>query len=84
MVGLGALNDLHEYGVTSRWNNKKINLNEVYCIVPSNENYDIKQKYAAYYNNVAPVAEINSYRGKLCARHFFIYRLSGRKNVTAM
>jgi len=80
MIGLGDMNNLHEY----MWMNKKrkdyVNFASAYCIEPSDELYDVYSQYHNYYNQIDSVATIKIARGDKPAHDFYIYRLTGWKN----
>jgi len=79
MIGLGIPYDLHEYLWYNVYRKNAGTLDKAYCIVPSNENYDVHQTYAAYYNHIDSACAIPSYRNGKLARVFYVYRLSGWK-----
>jgi hypothetical protein len=80
LIGLGSAFDLHEFIWMNQWRKDKADFSQAYCIVPSNEYYNVEEKYAAYYHTVTPVTTINDRRnGRLC-RRFYVYRLQGWKN----
>ncbi len=80
MIGLGTPFDLHEYVWMNQWRKNKVNMNSAYCIVPSNEYYDAKIKYADYYEKIDSVTAINNARNGKMARYFYVYRLQGWKH----
>jgi 4-amino-4-deoxy-L-arabinose transferase-like glycosyltransferase len=73
MVGLGLPFDLHQYA----WRNQDLKFDQAYCIVPSDEYYDVREKYGAYFTTIDSVTEINSYRSNKLACRFYVYRLQG-------
>ncbi len=77
LMGLGTLNDLHEYQWMNKAREEKVNLSAAYCIVPSDEYYDVEQKYGGYYSQIQLVKTIETFRGKKPAHNFYVYRLRG-------
>lgn len=80
VIGLGAINNLHEY----MWMNKKrkddVDFTAAYCITPSEDRDDMKAHYSPYYSRIDSVTVIKCFRGNQPSRNFFIYRLTGWKN----
>lgn len=80
MIGLGTLNDLHNY----KWKNRKVlettKMDTVFCIIPSDELYDVRKAYAEYYTTIDSVTTIVTFRNKKPAHKFYVYQLSGWKN----
>ncbi len=81
MIGLGNINELHQFSFTTKESYQQVTSGPVYCIIPSNEYYDPQEKYGAYFNQIDSVTEIKSYRGNKPSRNFYIYRLSGWKKT---
>ncbi|MBA2251042.1 MAG: glycosyltransferase family 39 protein [Chitinophagaceae bacterium] len=79
MIGLGSMNDLHQYMWMNEMNKDKVNFTNAYCIVPSDERYNVNEQYAAYYTKVDSIANFEILRGKLPSHSFSIYRLTGWK-----
>ncbi len=79
MIGLGSVQDLHNYD----WKNKKAvqynTMDTALCIVHSDEFYDPKKVYAPYYTNIDSIATIEVMRNKKPAHKFYIYVLNGWK-----
>ncbi|MEO6454975.1 MAG: glycosyltransferase family 39 protein [Ginsengibacter sp.] len=80
MIGLGSMNALHEY----MWMNKKrkdnVNFSTAYCIVHSDENYNVYTQYKNFYSRIDTATVIEVSRNKKPAHNFYIFRLSGWKN----
>lgn len=76
MIGLGTTANLHHY----LWKNKErvgvVNLSKAYCIMPSDEYYDVRKMYSRYYGIIKPVSTITTYRSGRPAHRFYVYRLS--------
>jgi hypothetical protein len=81
MIGIGIPFDLHEYLWYNAYRENGGSLDKVYCIVPSNENYDVYAAYSKFYNNIDSITTIESFRSNKLVRSFYIYRLSGWKGV---
>lgn len=77
MMGIGSLNLLHEYAWMNNRRKDKVDFTSAYCIVPSDEYYDVQQTYSPYYSNVQMVKAIETRRGNKLARLFYVYRLTG-------
>lgn len=80
MIGLGELNDLHQYGWLNKWRADTVNFTAAYCIVPSIEKYDVHAQYSGYYTQIDSVAAIEICRNNKSAQYFYVYRLKGWKN----
>lgn len=80
MIGLGPMNNLHEY----MWMNKKrrheVNFSTAYCIIHSDENYNAYEEYKNFYNKIDTAATIEIQRNGRPAHSFYILRLTGWKN----
>ena len=75
LIGFGSMIDLHHYMWMNEWRKRISDLSSVYCIVPSNEFYNVKEKYGAFYGKIYLAAVFNDWRGYILARRFYIYRL---------
>ncbi|MEJ7611286.1 MAG: glycosyltransferase family 39 protein [Ferruginibacter sp.] len=78
MVGLGEMKDLHNY----TWTNKFISAipDPAYCIIHSDEYYDVQKTYRGYYESIDSLTTIHIMRNNKPAHDFTVYRLSGWKN----
>lgn len=83
MIGLGKLNDLHHYCWMNEWRMKKADMQNAWCIVPSNESYQVTVTYTPYYEQVHYLATIILQRSGKPARSFTVYRLSGWKGYSS-
>jgi hypothetical protein len=83
LIGLGAINDLHHYSWMNEWRIKAADMQNAWCIVPSNESYSIKEIYEPYYGQVHYIATIIAERSGKPARNFTVYKLSGWKGYTS-
>jgi hypothetical protein len=79
MIGLGQMNDLHEYMWLNKRRKNAVNLSYAYCIVPADEYYDVQNKYAQYYKDIKLINTITTYRSNQPAHLFYVYRLQGWK-----
>ena len=80
MIGLGDMVNIHEYMWMNTKRESQVDLSAAYCIVPSDEYYDVKEMYGAYYKDIEPAAVIRIERGGKPAHNFDIYRLKGWNN----
>lgn len=80
MIGLGELNDLHQYAWLNSYRIPEVDFTTAYCIVPSDENYDVQQQYIDYYSKAENIAAIHILRNGDPTHNFYVYRLSGWKN----
>ncbi len=76
MIGLGAMNQIRHYKWTNNWRKDEVNMNNAYCIMPSDEKYNIP---TAFYNKIELVSIIEIKRVGRPAHNFNVYRLSGWK-----
>jgi hypothetical protein len=83
MIGLGKLNDLHHYSWMNEWRIKKADMQNAWCVIPSNESYRITETYTPYYEKVNYLATIISMRSGKPSRSFTVYRLSGWKGYSS-
>lgn len=80
MIGLGSMNNLHEYMWSNKKRKEKVNFSTAYCIVHSDENYDIYKQYENFYSRIDTAAVIEVLRNKMPSHNFYIFKLSGWKN----
>lgn len=76
MIAVGNTQYLNEYLWTNRWRLKEVNLNFVYCIVPSDDKYNVPSEYFKQ-KELAMIIAIK--RNGKPAHNFFVYRLRGLK-----
>ncbi len=79
MIGMGNLNNLHEYQWLNKERKHAVNLNQAYCIVPADEYYDVEKQYAHYYREIKWINTIVTYRNGQPAHLFHVYHLKGWK-----
>ena len=84
MIGLGSMNDLHEYMWMNKMRKDKVNFSTAYCIVHSDENYNVYTQYENFYSKIDTAAIIDVPRNKKPSHNFYIFRLSGWKNRLPM
>ncbi|MEP6615665.1 MAG: glycosyltransferase family 39 protein [Ginsengibacter sp.] len=80
MIGLGSLNDLHQYAWLNTPRIPLVNFNTAYCVVPSDENYNVQDEYRDFYSYSDMIAIIHVQRNKIPTHDFYVYRLTGWKN----
>jgi 4-amino-4-deoxy-L-arabinose transferase-like glycosyltransferase len=79
LIGLGEMNDLHHYLWMNEWRIPVTDMQNAWCIVPSNESYNAKEQYNSYYDRADSVATIIAERSGEPCRNFTVYKLSGWK-----
>jgi len=79
MIGLGDVMKLHEYAWMNELRTHSANMQEAFCIVPSDAFYNAKRAYSNYYNQVDSFTNIQIFRNGEPAHNFYIYHLSGWK-----
>lgn len=80
MIGLGPVMNLHQYMWTNSKRQSSVNMNTVFCIIHSDENYKAASEYRLYYNRIDSVATIQILRNGLPAHNFNVLKLSEWKN----
>ena len=81
MIGLGNSLYLNEYLWTNKWRKGETDLNNAYCIVPSDDHDYVPSDFYQQ-KQLAKIIEIE--RGGKPARYFFVYRLKGLKKEIPM
>jgi 4-amino-4-deoxy-L-arabinose transferase-like glycosyltransferase len=76
MIGAGNPSHLNEYLWTNKWRSDGVDLNNVYCIIPSGDKY---QAPAAFFQTKELAMTIKIYRSGKLAQVFAVYRLRGLK-----
>jgi len=79
MIGLGEMMNLHEYTWMNNQRKNSVDMQKAFCIVPSDEFYDVREMYKKYYNKVDSITSIQLLRGGKPAHSFYVYLLSGWK-----
>ena len=77
MIGLGSVNVLHNYAWKNKYTLSFTKPDTAFCIVHSDEYYDVRKAYESYYTKIDSLATIHILRNKLPAHNFYVYRLSG-------
>ncbi len=80
MIGLSQLNDLHEYMWMNNKRREKVNFTTAYCIVPSDDIYNVRAHYSSYYSQIDSATTIRIERSNRPSHIFYVYRLTGWKN----
>ncbi len=81
MIGLGPLNEIHQYAWLNEKRSIKANLSNAYSIIHSDENYNVYEQYGKYYTAIDTAAIIKISRNKKPAHNFYVLRLKGWKNI---
>jgi hypothetical protein len=79
LIGLGEMNDLHHYIWMNEWRMKDADMQNAWCIAPSNEGYNVTDNYKRFYDSSIYIATIIARRTGKPARTFTVYKLSGWK-----
>lgn len=81
LIGVGALQDLHQFA----WLNKERGSLQMgmdaYAIVPSNLPLNVSEVYGTYFTRIEPAEKLKQQRGGGVVRYFYIYRLRNCKKV---
>jgi hypothetical protein len=83
LIGLGEINDLHHYVWMNEWRMPAADMQNAWCIVPSNESYNATENYKRYYDSSEYIATIITERSGKPARSFTVYKLSGWKGYSS-
>jgi hypothetical protein len=82
MIGLGNPQQLNEYTWTNKWRKSEVDLNNAYCIIPSDDKYYVP---ADFYQTKELAMIIGVNRNGKSAHEFAVYRLKGlKKEVPAV
>lgn len=75
VIAIGDTSDIHQYA----WINKERKIlqagDDAYCIVPSNNYFDVRVVYAAYFATILNPVVIEQKRSGVTCRYFYIWRL---------
>lgn len=80
MIGLGEMDQVGNYLWSNQERKHLVNMNQAFCIIPSDEYYDPVKAYSPYYENIQLVKKIEIKRGGKKAHHYNVFHLSGWKN----
>ncbi len=75
VIGIGKLDDLHQFAWLNERERKLQLGDDAYCIVPSNLPYDPVELYKEYFNFIEPPVTIEQVRGGSVVRYFYVYRM---------
>lgn len=78
MIGLGELQDLHEYAWSNKLYSQQVDLNRAYYIL-SSDDYNRRNNFSAYYSAIDSITTLSAHRGRRPDLKFHVYRLSGWK-----
>lgn len=81
VIGLGRISDLHQYSWLNEKRLAQANLQQAYCILASIEYAEKEHRLYDYYDKVELARTIPIYRNGKLAQLFYVYRLSGWKQV---
>lgn len=76
MIGLGGPRQINEYLWTNKWRKNEVDLNNAYCIIPTDDKYYVP---AVYYQTKELVFIIDVNRSGKLSHSFAVYRLRGLK-----
>lgn len=81
LIGIGELQDLHQFA----WLNKERSPLQIgqdaYAIVPSNLPLNVVDAYGAYFTTVEKPEKLLQQRGGGVVRYFYVYKLKGCKQI---
>jgi len=78
LVGLGSLNDLHQYWWLNSHLKPRIDMASAYCIVPSNLASQVHlDDYYVYYSKIDSITRFSVFRNGRPSRYFTVYLLQG-------
>lgn len=81
VIGLGRIEQLHQYAWLNEDRFDEANMNAAYCIISSIETDDQVFPYDRYYNHMEIVKTIEVFRNGRPAKRFYVFRLSGWKGT---
>ncbi len=80
MIGLGEINQLHEYMWMNNLRKNKVDFSAAYCIINSDDYYDVHEQYNNYYNQIDTIQIIQIPRNNKPSHNFYVFRLTEFKN----
>jgi 4-amino-4-deoxy-L-arabinose transferase-like glycosyltransferase len=80
VLGIGEIDDIHEYKWLDKTRPQLYPGADAYCIVPSNYYLNVEAHYGKLFNEIQKPVIIKEYRSGKLARLFYIYRLIGYRN----
>ena len=75
MIGLGEINDIHQYAFINTERKWLQPGDDAYCIVPSNYDADVKAIYGHYFKTILSPEIVPQYRNGVLCRYFYVWRL---------
>ena len=79
LVAMGDTSDIHQYAWINRRRKKLVKGDDAYCIVVSENYFDVKEIYASHFTTIeAPVVKQQKRNGQPC-RLIYVFRLKGFK-----
>ncbi len=79
VIGVGNMNDLHQYVWLNHYQQPLTLGQDALCIIPSNNAADPQLAYGVYFNSVQPLHQFTSFRSGKAVRYFNVYLLKGYK-----
>lgn len=79
VIGLGNMNDLHQYVWLNHYQQPLTPGQDALCIMPSNIAADPQLAYGVYFSAVQPLYQFTSFRSGKAVRYFNVYLLKGYK-----
>jgi hypothetical protein len=76
MIGLGTTQELHNYAWKNKFDLINTKMDTAYCIVHSDDYYDVRKVNNKYYKTIDSIATIVVLRNNKPAHNFYIYRFS--------
>jgi hypothetical protein len=77
IIAIGDTSDIHQYAWLNHQRKKLHTGDDAYCIVPSDNYFNAKEKYASLFSRITEPFILEQKRnGKIC-RRFYVYRLNG-------
>ena len=76
MIGLGGPHQINEYLWTNKWRKDEVDLNNAYCIIPSDDKYYVPKNF---YQTKELALIIDVDRNGRLSHSFGVYRLKGLK-----
>lgn len=78
VIGLGELQDLHQFAWLNKVRKPLQQGDDAYCIVPSNLPMHVDEKYKGQFSLIEKPDTINQIRSGAVVRYFYIWRLKGK------
>lgn len=78
IIGLGSLENLHQFAWLNKIRKPLQKGNDAYCIVPSNNPMKVPEAYQKYFALIQQPDTINQIRGGTIVRYFYVWRLKSK------